>query len=541
MPWKPSQPDEVPTLGWLVLDWIMEYLAAPDRIEYEPFQPTTEQAQFILNFYALHPETGRRRYRRGVISRPKGWGKSPLLAAIACAEGIGPVIPDGWDADGQPVGKPWAEIRTPWIQVAATTEDQSRNSWTPLLEMLREGPAVDEFPGLEPFETFVNLPRGRIETITSVAISREGNRPVFCVMDQTESWLPGNGGTRLAATLRRNLGKTNGSSIESPNAYHPGLLSVAERSADYYRSIQEGRARDEGLLYDHREAPPETDLTDRESLLSGLTVAYGDAAETNGGWVNLDRIIEEIWDPGTDPQDARAFYLGQITHAADAWLSAPEWAACADVLKIVADDDMVTLGFDGSRHRSRGVTDSTAIVGCRVSDGHVFPIQVWEQPEYQRDWWVPTVEVEAAITSVFNDYNVVGFYADPAADWRSFVAGWEARFGSQLRVRASRDHPIEWWMGGGNAIRSVRATEQLHSAIIHKDMSHDGTSILTRHFLNARRRASRSGIQIAKDMPDSPRKIDAAVAAILAWQARLDALAAGVSVAAKKSKKLVRF
>jgi hypothetical protein len=45
--------------------------------------------------------------------------------------------------------------------------------------------------------------------------------------------------------------------------------------------------------------------------------------------------------------------------------------------------------------------------------------------------------------------------------------------------------------------------------------------------LNARRRSSRSGTQIAKDHPDSSRKIDAAVAAVLAWQARLDAVAAG--------------
>jgi hypothetical protein len=32
---------------------------------------------------------------------------------------------------------------------------------------------------------------------------------------------------------------------------------------------------------------------------------------------------------------------------------------------------------------------------------------------------------------------------------------------------------------------------------------------------------------IGKDRPDSPRKIDAAMAAVLAWQARTDSLAAG--------------
>jgi hypothetical protein len=77
MPWRgPSYPGELPTLGYTVLDWMGEMLAAPDRTEFEPLVLTREQAQFILNFYAIDPRTGRRRYRRGVLSRPKGWGKA---------------------------------------------------------------------------------------------------------------------------------------------------------------------------------------------------------------------------------------------------------------------------------------------------------------------------------------------------------------------------------------------------------------------------------------------------------------------------------
>jgi hypothetical protein len=75
----------LPTLGYVVLDWMSEMLAAPDRTEYEPLVLTREQAQFILNFYAIDPRTGRRRYRRAVLSRPKGWGKarcSPRLPAL---------------------------------------------------------------------------------------------------------------------------------------------------------------------------------------------------------------------------------------------------------------------------------------------------------------------------------------------------------------------------------------------------------------------------------------------------------------------------
>ena len=528
MPWRPSAPGEVPTLGWLVLDWLSECLAAPDRSEPEPFVPTREQAQFILDFYALDPVTCRRLFRRAVYSRPKGSGKSPLLAAIACAEALAPVVPAGWDANGQPVGRPWADIRTPLVQLAAVSEDQTRNAWWPLLEMLREGPAVDLYPGVEPLETFVNLPKGRIEFVTSAATSREGNKPCFAVLDQTEEWKPSNGGVRLAATIRRNLGKTGGTSIESPNAYEPGAGSVAEDSAEFFRRIREGRVKGEGLLYDHREAPPDTDMADLDSLLAGLQVAYGDSAEVNGGWVDLERIAAEVWDPATDPQDARRFYLNQVVAASDAWLSQPEWAGRVDVSKVIADRDTITLGFDGSRSRVRGVTDATALIGCRVSDGHVFELGVWEQPTGPAGdgWQVPTVEVEATVDQAFRRFNVVGFYADPAK-WESYVAQWEARYHSKLKV-GRRDHPIEWWMTGGRSALVVRALEQFHSAVVDEELTHDGSSALTRHVLNARRRASRSGIQIAKEHPDSARKIDAAVAAVLAWQARLDALAKGV-------------
>ncbi|WP_405944746.1 terminase [Streptomyces sp. NBC_00932] len=506
-----------------------EMLATPDRSEYEPLVLTREQAAFVLNFYALNPKTGRRKYRRGVLSRSKGWGKSPILAAIACAEALAPVVPDGWDAEGEPVGKPWASVRTPWVQLAAVSEDQTRNAWAPLLEMLREGPAMDEYRGLEPLDTFVNLPKGRLEFVTSAATSREGNRPVFCVLDQTEEWTVTNGGRKLAATLRRNLGKTNGTSIESPNAYVPGRGSVAEESAEYWKRIVEGRARDDGLLYDHREAPAGTDMTDRESLVAGLAFAYGDSAESAGGWVDLDRLVAEIWDPATDPQNARAYYLNQITHATDSWLTQPEWTGCAAPETVVADKDRVVLGFDGSRRRNRGVTDATALVGCRVADGHLFEIRVWEQPDGPQgdDWQVPVAEVLSEVEAAFKRYRVVGFYADPAK-WESHVASWEAKHAAKLLVKSSTGHPIEWWMTGGRALQIVRATRSFHDAVTDGEMTHCGSSTLTRHILNSRRRESRAGIQIAKEHPDSPRKIDASVAAILAWQCRLDALAKGV-------------
>lgn len=535
MPWKPAYPGEVPSLGLYAIQWMYDHLASPDRAEYEPFQVTEEQAQFIIDLYAINPRTGKRQYRRGVISRPKGWGKSPLLSAIGAFEGLGECVPDGWDADGRPVGRPWVSIRTPWVQFAAVNEDQTRNAWAPLLEMLTEGPAIDDFPGLEPLGTFVNLPKGRIEFITSAATSKEGQRPVFAVLDQTESWLHANGGVKLAATMRRNLGKTNGCSVEAPNAYEPGAGSVAEESAEYWRRIESGRVKDAGLLYDHREAPSDTDMADRVSLVDGLKVAYGDSADLprcvihqpgcrRSGWVNLDRIVAEIWDPATDPQDARQYYLNQVVAASDAWVSSPQWGACAAPDKTLPDDSVVVLGFDGSRGRVKGKADATALIGCRVSDGHLFEVGVWEPDGADPDWLPPVAEVDAVILRCFERWDVVGFYADPSG-WSEQVARWEAKYSRKLKVKAGAS-PIAAWPRGKDS-RVGEYVERLRQAVVNGECTHDGRADLTRHVLNARRRATRTGYLLYKEHPDSHRKIDAAYAAVMAWKARTDALGDG--------------
>lgn len=542
MPWKPTVEGEVPTLGYEVLDWITDMLAAPDRADYEPFAPYREQEDFILRWYALDPATGRRKYNRGVLGRPRGWGKSPLLAAMACAEACGPVLFDGWDADGQPVGKPWSEVRTPVVQLAAVSEEQVRNTWAPVLEMMRaEAPIHGHICELDVMDTFITLPnRGRMSAITSSARTVKGARAVFAVLDQSEEWIPSNGGVKLANTMRANAAKVGGTTLESPNAYIPGENSVAERSAAYWSAIREGRAKDDGLLYDHREAPAETDMSDRPSLIEGLRVAYGDSsAHPDGcvihpdrcppGHVDLERLVATIWDPAQDSQQSRSDFLNQITHASDSWISQPEWRACFAPDAVLADDDAIVLGFDGSKGRARGKADATALIGCRVSDGLLFEVRVWEQPDGAagKEWTPNASEVDRAVAQCFDRYRVVGFYADPSG-WAEHVARWEARHGRRLKVRATQNEPIAVWPRGKTA-NVGHAVEAFHDAVVNGEACHDGGPALGRHVLNARRRATRTGYLIFKAYPDSPDKIDAAYAAVMAWKARLDAVAAGLN------------
>ncbi|MFD9212082.1 terminase [Streptomyces sp. NPDC059544] len=546
MPWRgPEFEGEFPTLGWYVIDWMMQNLAQPGRDDGEPFVPTSEQAEFLLRYYELHPVTGRRVIHRALLSRPRGWGKSPFVGAVALAEACADVVADGFDAYGEPVGRPWHSLRTPLVRIAAVTEDQTDNTWIPLREMARGGSLSTDY-GLEVLDTVIYLPRGEISPITSSATSAKGDPACFASLDQTEEWTATNGGVRLAKVMRFNAAKLGGSLIETPNAFTPGVGSVAEQSAADYQAILDGRSRARGILVDHREAPPDTDMTDERSLVAGLRYAYGDSSDHPDGcvlhdppcapgWSPIERLTSEFWDTSNDPQDLRADFLNQITHASDAWLTEPEVRASSDLGRIVQPGERIVLGFDGSRKRARGVTDATALIGCRLSDGHVFTIGVWEQPERLPvgpdgkpvEWQVPVVEVLAAVHDAFATYDVVGMYADPAK-WESHVADWEAAYGPQLKVQATRNHPIEWWMTGGRSTLIVRALEKFHTALTEGELTHDGSSSLVRHLVNARRRPSRSGLQIGKAHPDSPKKIDAAVAAVLAWQCRLDAIAKGV-------------
>jgi hypothetical protein len=508
----------IPTLGPDVLAWGETTLVQPDGdFTGDPWCWRESQARFVCWWYSLD-EDGRWLWRRGQIVLPKGSGKSPIAAALSCGELAGPVHFDGFDGLGEPIGRAHP---SPWVQLAAVSQDQADNTMSLVLAMLRDGPAARLVAGLDCGLTRVRTRNGILQPVTASASSREGQRSTAAILDEPHLWNRANGGHRLASTIRRNLAKMSGRSLETTNCWVPGEDSVAQQTAEYAAKVAEGATTgDLGVLRWHPTADVD-DLSNTPAVREALTVLYRDAP-----WVDVERIVAEIQDLGTDPQDSRRFYLNQITHATDSWISSPEWMGALKAGFTVPDGDEITLGFDGSRARSYGITDATALMGCHVETGHLFVIDVWEQPEGPagKDWHVPTAAVDLSIANVFDRWNVAGWYGDPAL-WESWFATWQARYGTRLRVKASRENPIEFWMGGTKATRTVQVLEQFRSAILDKELTHDGHPALTRHVLNARRRVSRSGVQIAKEHPDSVRKIDLAVAAVLAYAARLDAVA----------------
>lgn len=523
------------SLGWLAVAWQEHFcLHGPGDVQGEPVELDLELTELTVDCYALGAN-GRRLYDSAFISRAKGRDKSGQAARDALFEGFGPCRFAGWAKGGEkfrwrdfvyeyqpgePMGRP---VVSPFIRCLATEETQAGNTYDNIYFNLTEGPLAEGLGRDDAGLTRINIPGGG-EIIPSTAsnAAKDGGKETFVVFDETHLYtLPEL--RRMYATVRRNMGAKRKASepwsLETSTMYLPGEGSVAEDTHKAAQLILEGKARRARILFDHVEAPADVDLSDEAELRKALAEVYGPFIEV----MDVDRVLSEIWDPRNDPQDSRRYYLNQPTSARDAWLAHYEWEARA-VERPVERGEKITLGFDGSRKRTRGVTDATALIGCTL-DGHLFEIQVWEQPADQPNWQVPAHEVEAAVAFAFTQWTVVGFYCDPAK-WETYVAAWEARWGTQLVAKATRDHPCEWWMTGGRASATVRALEQFHNAVIDGELTHQGDA-LSRHAKNARRRPSRSGLQIAKENPDSPKKIDAVVAAVLAWAARLDAVAKG--------------
>lgn len=500
-------PENMPSLGWDLLDWYETYLRVPSGPDYgQPLRLTDEQARFIVRLYAVDGR-GRFVHRRAASRRMKGWGKSPMLAAWAIGELAGPVLFDGWKADGCPQGKPWA---TPWVQIAACSEDQTGNTYSAAYAMLADSPALDDHRiDLGRTKAFLrDRPGCVIEPVTASAGSREGQPITAAVLDETHLWLPSNGGRRLAAVLRRNAGKGNGRTVESTNAFLPGERSVAE---DTHRAWENGEP---GLLYDAVEAPWVDDLADKRTLRKALRVARGDST-----WVPVERIVAEIQDPATDPADARRFYLNQLVAGQHAAVDPRRWAELGQPSHTVEDGTRVGLGFDGSISQ-----DATALVAC-TEDGHLFVPAVnsrptvWLRPmNAPVGWRMPRSDIEAAVAAVHERYDVGLMLCDPPK-WQTEIERWAELYSDDVVLFFDTNQPK----------RMSGACDRFSTALAEGSVSHDGDPLLTSHLVAMVRKKAYVKAEDESDgrtryvftKGEDGRKIDAGVAAVLALEAAM--------------------
>lgn len=502
------------TLGWEIAGWCHEYLLHPDSDESNPmpWEFTLEQLRFTLWWYAID-ETGRFINRTGVLQRLKGWGKDPLLAVISLVELVGPSRFSHFDADGNPVGKAHPAA---WVQVVATSQSQTVNTFE-MFPRLMSKQFIADFD-IDAGKELIRARGGRcrIVAVTSNYRTLEGARTTFTLLNETQHWVKGNGGVEMYNTIQSNATKGSNRLLAITNAYLPGEESVAEKMRRAHTDIVEGRSPDVGFLYDSVEADPKTPLTP-EGIMYAIPLVRGDSV-----WLDPLSIMAEVLKTDVSPARSRRMWLNQVVADEDALFEEHDW----DDLRIVGGQlhpgDDIVLGFDGGK-----TDDATALVAIRIRDGFAQPLLIEERPASLDYWEVNREKVDAAVHSAFQTYTVKAFYADVSL-WESYIANWSARYGPQLLVKGPDlgGNAIGWDMRGATK-RVTMANEMLMQTILdgnicHGDESNPLNVVLRRHLLNARRRENGYGVSFGKESRESPKKVDAYAALMIAFAALND-------------------
>ncbi len=540
LPW-PDDPDErmalvTASLGPALIDWSEGRTEQPGLIHYQfgtPWRWTKFQKRFLILWYHVDGD-GRFSYRSGIVRGAKGTGKDPMAGAMCDCELLGPVEFFDWDdKTGRPLGRPRG---FPLVQVMSNSQEQSKDVLRVANAMWSR--AAREYYQLDCGETrtVVKDGGGRFEIPPTSEESGEGDPATFVALNETHHMSKSNGGSRVAAMGRRNVGKSpeyiQARMCEYTNAHRQGSDTEGEAA---YRAWQKQQAPgyrgDQDILYHSIEAAPPFDLVTDEGRRRGLKQAYLDAS-----WNDIKRKSAEIADARTSTADSIRFYFNGLGADEDAWIEPDSFDALSEA-RVIEDRDQIAMFLDCSKSG-----DATALMATRLSDMYSFvPFgdSVWERPQgwdkkSKGEWRAPREKVDATVRAAVAKWNVVwlGIDPSPAEDdesdalyWRPMIDGLHRDLRNKLAVWATPGETLGSSVlfdmrlsqrGGETRNQAFTECAEMVQDWINEEgrdgpFRHDGNPHLRQHVHNARERANRWGTSLSKETRDSKKHIDLAV------------------------------
>ena len=543
--------DPLHSLGFLATDWIEAHCRVPGGVyEGESLTFNGWQLYCTVNHYRIKPTATVNprklldpfQYRRSIVVGPQKCGKSPWGAGMLLFEGVGPSLFAGWSTGaeayrceehgcgcgweyayepGEPMGRRWA---TPLIQITATSEDQTSNTYDVLRTMIELGPLDAVIPRTG--EEFIRLPGdGRIDVVTSKGNSRLGQRVTFVVQDETGLWLKSNGGHNLAKKQRQGLAGMGGRAIETTNAWDPAEESVAQRT-------HESQAKD--VNRDFRQPPANLSFKNKAERRKIFQFNYAGAP-----WVSVDTIEGEAAEMmEKDPADAERFFGNRLVAGAGKWVTPEEWdAKKAKTPVTVSPRTAVALGMDLSNNNDWTGIRLETVDQYQFTPSYIVGgdrrLTVWDPALF--GGFIPRGEVRAAVDYLASEFRIVRAYIDPAGSamgavddsalndddsWRTELAEWASKYGPKVFLpwSCARVSPMH------------ASLEQFRSAIRNPEakFTHDGDTVTRTHITNA--------VMVAKTMQRyvlgkphgaDHQKIDQAMSSDLAHEAAMDAIKDG--------------
>jgi len=437
-----------------------EYLKVPKGTGAgQPFRLRRWQLEIVKEMF---PQRGTRP-RQGLVSMPRGNGKTGLAAVLALY---------GLFAD---------DVEGAQVLTVASDERQARHVFNACRRMIELDERLSERCQIFQDRIYVPHTDSTLAPLPAEPAALQGWDPTLAIVDELHVVGEATWEAMALASGKRDQSLTL--AISTP---------AADTESVMWKLVTYGRehADDASFKLVEYAAPDDCEVDDED--------AWKAANPALGDFLHLDAIRATL--RTTRESAFRRYRLGQWVGQVDRWLPWGSWELVADRDRTVPFGERVWLAFDGSASG-----DSTALIGC-TADGHLFVVGMWENPGDER-WRVPREDVTCTLDEAFIKYDVVELACDPWG-WRSEIESWAKRHGRRRVVEFNT----------GAAQRMAPATDRLFQAVVTGACTHDGDEHMAAHFGNCVAKATPLGDLVSKDKRGSPRKIDAAVAGIVAFE-----------------------
>lgn len=401
--------------------------------------------------------------RTGLVSMPRGNGKSGLAAMLGLAElFIGPMSPEVYivASDLRQAGiifrlaKRMVELNPELMDRVQIYQDKlyvPHNDAT----MVPMPADYDSLQGLDPTLMLIDELHVVTEKVWEAVTSAAGKRPESLTL-----------------------------AISTPASTPDSIM---------WTLVEHGRTGDDPMFYLKEFAAPE------ECKLDDIKAweAANPALSCEQPFLAVDALLA-VMNTIREPV-FRQLRLGQWVTGVSGWMPWGLWDGLQDPERVVEPGERIVTAFDGSASG-----DSTVLIGCTLSDLHIFVVGMWQNPGDER-WRVPRSDVARTVDETFEKYDVVELAADPWG-WRSELEDWQQKHGEKK--------VIEW--NTANARRMAPATDRMFQGAVDGTFTHDGNADLALHIAHCIAKSTTLGDLVSKDRKNSPRKIDGAIGAIVA-------------------------
>jgi len=382
------------------------------------------------------------------------------------------------------------------VIVAAAEKEQARIIFSDAKRMV-ENSELNELVQVYKDSIYVPSTNSVLKVVSSEAYSKEGYNPSRVILDEAHAHRNRDlfDVFSLAMGNRGKIGQLVVVTTAGVKTDSTGQDSIAYTLYQYGQKVARGEVIDPSFFMAWWEANPDADYKNPETW-----------AEANPGYDDLVSAEDFASAVRRTPEaEFRTKRLNQWVSSQQAWLPAGTWDELGDDFEWSADDEYV-LGFDGSFSN-----DSTAIVACTIPKDDELPkiklVKVWEKNFDVDDdsWRVDIADVEQTILNWCQQYPLVREVACDPFRWQRTM---QALMESGLPI-------VEY--NTGYLKYMIPATAKVFDAVVEKKLVHDGNPVLSRHLSNCVLKVDAKGPRVTKESSYSKRKIDAAIAFVIAF------------------------